>query len=167
MKSVINMKTVFFTLLFLSVSVMACGGGDGTDFNNMLSSAFGISEKLAADDFAGAQKAASELKAHVDGHKGCNKEKCKLDHAKMKGLVDAVAGAKDIKAMRDAYVPLSDFLIEAAQKKATMLTGTVNVFKCPMVNGKEAQWLQNTDQLANPYHGAKMLKCGGLVKKLK
>jgi len=69
-----------------------------------------------------------------------------------------VEGAKDLKAARAAFGPLSDAVIAAA-KQANI--GDVKVAYCPMVKGS---WLQKDDTIKNPYYGAQMLTCGDFKK---
>ncbi|MFT5233091.1 MAG: hypothetical protein ACI9UQ_001121 [Candidatus Krumholzibacteriia bacterium] len=69
----------------------------------------------------------------------------------------AFAKAKDIEAARKSFAPLSSAMVSYRN----MMTGEVpNVAYCPMV--KES-WLQNGKNIANPYYGSKMLRCGSIV----
>ena len=85
---------------------------------------------LAADDLAGAKKAAASL-----GDEGS-------DLAKSDTLKDA----------RKAFGKLS----EQAVKLASGQPG-FHVMHCPMVN---KDWVQTSDKVANPYYGKEMLTCG-------
>jgi hypothetical protein len=69
----------------------------------------------------------------------------------------AFAKAKDIKTARESFAPLSSAMVSYRN----MMAGEVpNVAYCPMV--KES-WLQNGKNIANPYYGSKMLRCGSIV----
>lgn len=37
---------------------------------------------------------------------------------------------------------------------------------CPMVRNGSADWLSREEQIANPYHGARMMRCGEVIRKL-
>ena len=67
----------------------------------------------------------------------------------------AAAGA-DIEAVRRASKPLSEALVAKGQIPA----GDGIAF-CPMADDdRGARWIQKQGEIANPYFGASMLKCG-------
>jgi hypothetical protein len=71
---------------------------------------------------------------------------------------DALAKAKDLKAAREAFKPLSKSLIQyMTEKKAG--TGVYHEVYCPMA---KASWLQKGTDVRNPYYGKEMLTCGEL-----
>ena len=71
---------------------------------------------------------------------------------------DAVAQAKNLKAAREAFKPLSASLIKyLADNKVPV--GTYHEAYCPMV---KASWLQSGKSIKNPYMGNEMLTCGEL-----
>ena len=71
---------------------------------------------------------------------------------------DALAQAKNLKAAREAFKPLSASLIKyLADKKVP--AGTYHEAYCPMV---KASWLQSDKSVKNPYMGKEMLTCGEL-----
>ena len=37
---------------------------------------------------------------------------------------------------------------------------------CPMVRGGSADWLSREEQIANPYHGDRMLRCGEVIRRI-
>lgn len=37
---------------------------------------------------------------------------------------------------------------------------------CPMVRGGSADWLSREEQIANPYHGDRMMRCGEVIRRL-
>lgn len=37
---------------------------------------------------------------------------------------------------------------------------------CPMVRNGSADWLSREDQIANPYHGDRMMRCGEVIRRL-
>ena len=67
----------------------------------------------------------------------------------------------DIKRQREAFHLLSESLITAVKRFGTGGDHFVVQFHCPMAfDGKGADWLQDQEDIQNPYFGAKMLKCG-------
>lgn len=78
-------------------------------------------------------------------------------HALPDGAGADVEKAKDIKAARTAFGPLSEKAIKIAANDPEY-----HVFNCPMVN---KDWVQRSNKIANPYMGADMLTCGVEKKK--
>ncbi len=37
---------------------------------------------------------------------------------------------------------------------------------CPMVRGGSADWLSREEQIANPYHGDRMMRCGEVIRRI-
>ena len=71
---------------------------------------------------------------------------------------ETLAKAKDLKAAREAFKPLSTSLIKyLADNKAGK--GLYHEAYCPMAN---ASWLQTAKSITNPYMGKAMLTCGTL-----
>jgi hypothetical protein len=71
---------------------------------------------------------------------------------------DTLAKAKDLKAAREAFKPLSKSLIKyLADNKAGK--GVYHEAYCPMV---KSSWLQTEKEVRNPYYGKSMLTCGEL-----
>ena len=70
-----------------------------------------------------------------------------------------VAGAADIKAARAAFGDLSDAMLALAGGETG---GTdVRIAYCPMA---KKSWLQKGTEIANPYYGSEMLRCGEFKK---
>src|SRR5260370_559714 len=68
---------------------------------------------------------------------------------------DTLAQAKDLKAAREAFKPLSASLVKyLADNKAGK--GVYHEAYCPMV---KASWLQTEKEVKNPYYGKSMLHC--------
>ncbi len=74
----------------------------------------------------------------------------------LKPLAEKAASAADIAAVRVAFKPLSEQV-----RKGQIPEGYVVAY-CPMADGdKGAHWVQKDQpQIANPYFGASMLRCG-------
>lgn len=78
------------------------------------------------------------------------------------GPAEALKG-KDLKTQREQFKQLSAKLIEYV--KAHPLAGMdLFIANCPMV---EADWLQDTNEVANPYDPVEMLRCGLITGEIK
>lgn len=98
-------------------------------------------EALAADNFAAAKKAFAEVANLVD--------------EALRPLARAVADARDIRTLRVALKPFSEQLVTRA-----VPPGYVTAF-CPMFDSNRgAKWIQKDGEVANPYYGSAMLRCG-------
>jgi hypothetical protein len=72
----------------------------------------------------------------------------------------ALAEAKDLKAARNAFKPLSESLIKyLADHKVN--SGVYTEAYCPMA---DASWLQVGKKISNPYMGKEMPTCGELKR---
>ena len=109
-----------------------------------------IRSALAADDFAQAKQAAQTLAQAGHGHGDAA-----LAHGDT-ALAKEIANAGSIKAAREAFKKLST----SATKIAADQDGYY-VMNCPMT--ENGQWVQTTEEVANPYFGASMLRCGSVV----
>lgn len=68
-----------------------------------------------------------------------------------------VEKAADIKAVRDAFGPLSAAVVAAAKADGWTDVSGLKLAYCPMV---KQTWLQSGDALQNPYFGKAMSSCG-------
>jgi Protein of unknown function (DUF3347) len=78
-------------------------------------------------------------------------------------IATELAGVEDIAAARTVFGKLSDALIEFAEKEQATFGEDLHVAYCPMV---KMSWIQKGTEIANPYGGQKMPKCGEIVKPL-
>lgn len=71
------------------------------------------------------------------------------------------ASSDDLSAARITFEKLSKPVINMHRLAGHAYDKTFYLVHCPMAfDMKGADWMQTTDQIANPYFGAKMLKCG-------
>ncbi len=81
-----------------------------------------------------------------------------------KKLGDAVAALPkdpDLEAVRKAFLPISSAMIELEKKFGHTGKKLHFLMFCPMANdGDGAHWLQDFEDLRNPYYGSEMLECG-------
>jgi hypothetical protein len=118
----------------------------------ILDAYFTIQEKLVNDSQEGISEILTQMKSDVMASNYSMKEKLNM-------AVDAMMNAPDIKEVRVAFSPMSQLMLDYV--KSGSLSSNVYVMHCPMAfNNIGADWLQNSDQLYNPYFGSKMLRCG-------
>ena len=73
--------------------------------------------------------------------------------------------SEDLETSRKAFIQLSNSMINVVKMFGTSGKTNIYRFHCPMVDdNKGADWLQNREELENPFFGSSMLKCGELVE---
>jgi len=120
--------------------------------------------KSVLDHYLAIQKElAKDSTKGVDEHATAIAKAVKSDDMKMlspdvASQSETLAQAKDLKAAREAFKPLSASLAKyLADNKAGI--GTYHEAYCPMAR---ANWLQTGKAIKNPYMGKAMLSCGEL-----
>ena len=88
------------------------------------------------------------------------KKKCQERINTIKSSAEKMKVEK-IEDVRTAFGELSNALIECLTKCSVPLEKEHYVFYCSMV---KKHWIQDNKEVANPYYGSKMLKCGELKK---
>lgn len=113
-----------------------------------------IQEELANDSTKGLPEHANAIAKATKG------DEMKVLSPDVARQADTLAKAKDVKAAREAFKPLSASLVKyLTENKAT--GGTYHEGYCPMV---KASWVQKGKDVRNPYMGKAMLTCGTLKK---
>ncbi len=127
-------------LFLIAITIAACGSSDQAP--PALTHYVAAQEALAADDLDQARQALQGLVQSAS--------------PTLKPLAEKAASAADIAAVRVAFKPLSEEV-----RKGQIPEGYVVAY-CPMADGdKGAHWVQKDQpQIANPYFGASMLRCG-------
>ena len=74
-----------------------------------------------------------------------------------------IAGLSDVEEQREAFDPLSMALIQSVEAFGPF-ENAVYQQTCPMVGDGSADWLSSSEEIMNPYHGDRMLNCGGIVR---
>jgi len=111
-----------------------------------------IQTELAKDSVKGVDQHANAIAKAVRG------DDMKMLPPSVATEAEAVAKAKDLKAAREAFKPLSASLAKyLADNKAGK--GVYHEAYCPMA---KANWLQKGQGIKNPYMGKQMLTCGDL-----
>lgn len=154
-------STLVLTVAMAAASFAGCGVSE-------MYPAYGtLQERLAADDFAGAQTSAQKLS---DAFKHAQEEELPeltkdlfAKHEKALGEHIAKANQVDnIADLRKAFHGISNIMIEMAE---TVKPEGFARFRCPMAfDYTGGDWLQKGDVVNNPYFGAEMLRCGHPVK---
>ncbi len=170
------MKAIILSLIVATATVSnlqahcgTCGveEGAGADHGDAhaschegtLASYFSIQKALANDDLATAKASAGELASAVA------KSQCSIDGedccAEVAGAAESIAGASDISVARKAFLGFSNAMIAMIESHP----GETTAYKmyCPMAfDNQGGAWLQDNDDLRNPYYGSMMLTCGTL-----
>ena len=82
----------------------------------------------------------------------------------LRPVLSRLEQADDIETARKEFAPLSDQMA-ATVARFRPLEGTVYRFKCPMAfDNRGATWLQDHEDVLNPYFGDVMLECGGVIE---
>ena len=136
-----------------------------TQLSGFLSDYFALNKTLIEDNFDGAKVAAKKLgetvgKFDMTGLKG---EQMDFYHAQLTKLstgLKAMDESADIEETRAELAVVSES-IYALAKAYQPNTAELYYQFCPMAkNGDGANWLSETKEVANPYMGQRMLKCG-------
>jgi len=117
-----------------------------------------LKSSLVNSNAAAAKQTAQDLSTALKGFEGC--ENTAL-------IADKIAGTEDIKIQRKEFTALSSDVI-ALFKHADLKKGNIYIQHCPMANnGDGGDWLSSERIVRNPYYGASMMGCGGVVDVIK
>lgn len=127
---------------------------------------FQIQQALAADDLTAAEESAGSLAEQLG-----EVDQALLADERRPGWAElaedlskaasGIQGAADIAWARGKFDRLSAAMIELAQRFRAGFSQELYLMHCPMAfDNVGADWLQRQEQLANPYFGASMLRCG-------
>lgn len=132
-----------------------------TPFSEGVTEAYlAIQESLARDDLSGANEAALYyIAAFERSDAGLNVEN-------LTRFADAIAAAPDLQTARESFKALSKQAILLFDYFATNESRPLYLVRCGMAfGGKGAEWIQGSEQVANPYFGAEMRSCGSILRK--
>jgi hypothetical protein len=109
-----------------------------------------IQTELVKDSFKGVDEHATAIAKAVTA------DRMKMLPSVVAKQAESLAKAKDLRAAREAFKPLSGSLVKyLADNKAGQ--GTYHEAYCPMA---KATWLQTGKAIRNPYMGKSMPSCG-------
>lgn len=120
-----------------------------------------LQETLAADDVASSAdhvQALKEVASTVEAHGGGEPVLGAVEQ-----LHEAASGldASDIEALRQGFELITGPLVVLVEAGGNVSGETLYLMHCPMAfDNRGSDWLQRGSQLANPYFGAMMLRCG-------
>ncbi len=132
----------------------------------LLEGYFPIWRALAGDDLDAAKSAAQTLESATHQFHGQPGDQEAQDFfegllADISKHAGAIAKVEEIEQARVSFEPLSMALIRASQSVGLPEGFDVYLAYCPMTfEGRRADWLQDDEELLNPYFGASMLRCG-------
>ncbi|MFW5733900.1 MAG: DUF3347 domain-containing protein, partial [Oceanidesulfovibrio sp.] len=87
--------------------------------------------------------------------------------ARLEQGASAIENSADIKAARVGFRTLSAGMITAVDRLGADVNRTLHEATCPMAfNDEGANWVQEGEEILNPYFGASMLRCGEIVRTL-
>ena len=114
--------------------------------------------KLAADTLDGVPGAAQAMAQELEEARTHAPEASAPLFEQAAQAAVSLRDEANIEAARIAFGRLSQALVAMAAQAPALQKGRF-IFECPMAEGFN-KWFQTTEQMANPYMGARMLKCG-------
>lgn len=163
MKTSIN--RIIAIALLATTSAFANADSIKPEFVDMLLSPyFKLQASLASDDLSGAKANANTFLTMLD-HGPSHKDAPSLMAfgSEARKIVDS----SDLKAARNAFHTISKELGKLVDSVGTSGKSDVIKMRCPMAfGGQGGEWLQSSEDLANPYYGSMMYRCGGVVEQL-
>jgi membrane fusion protein, copper/silver efflux system len=146
--------------------------GFRNQLDGVLEGYMALQRALARDDDPAAKTAAeAALKALKQVDMGLLAEEAHLvwmkDGQKLGRELSALVQAPDIESRRKVLRPASEILWSVLKRFGHTQNTPVRLFHCPMAIDEDgANWMQMTNETANPYYGASMLRCGSQVDSL-
>lgn len=142
------MKNLRLYIVFLTLggALLAATAQAAPSPASLLSLYENVSTALTADSLPDAQAAACALAVAA----------ARNGRTKMEKAATAVGKAADLKTARTAFRTLSAEAIALARQQKGYF-----IVHCPMA---DADWVQSTRAVANPYLGKKMPKCGVVIE---
>ncbi|WP_347243496.1 efflux RND transporter periplasmic adaptor subunit [Thermogutta sp.] len=85
----------------------------------------------------------------------------------LQAACDQARNMQDMEVLRSAFRHLSQSLIEAVKQFGHAHEKPLVVVYCPMAfSNQGAEWLQEGEEVANPYFGSRMLRCGEVKERI-
>ena len=155
-------------VLTLPLAALEGAEAGGTVFAQIMFHYEAIHESLASDTIEGvaeharqiqmiAQETASSFSVDAAGVAAGNSQECLSLLSGVERSAKTLASARTLEAAREAFAEISRPLVRYRE----MVSGErPNVVFCSMA---KKPWLQDSEEIANPYYGSKMLRCGDIV----
>lgn len=129
------------------------------EIENLLRSCLEISRELAADKLP--TEAATKAHHQLSGLLSGKKQNLRGIAEKIMPVLMKMSNEKSIKIAREHLFELTPALRELVLMSEGQLSLEIHEDYCPMAfDNKGASWFQTAEELANPYFGAMMLRCG-------
>lgn len=138
--------------------------------NGALDAYFELKDALVATDAVLASEKATALSSAIEvvSIVGLSAEAAMLwDVAGKDALAASMAiiSENDVEVQREHFEPLSNAFIDMV-KAYGPFENTIYRQSCPMVRDGSADWLSKEENVMNPYHGSRMLRCGSVVERI-
>lgn len=145
------------------VLVFACAGINAfaVPRTSLLQNYQPVQKALSADDLAGAQLKAATLKsvAEIAAKEASPNDPQKANLEKIRAGSESLTKAANDKEIRLAFATVSQGVVELVRNDRS-LQSDQQLYHCSMTK-PYGGWVQPAgDKIANPYWGAKMLRCG-------
>jgi len=137
-------------------------------FNQVLNSYYNLKNALATDKADLAIEKAKVLTSKIDAiphHDLAGAQHTLwMEQAKIiKGKAAELISEKDIKVQRKSFEGISYAMIKTV-RNIKFNSAPVYVQHCPMA---KASWLNEKENIENPYYGSMMFDCGDIAEKIK
>ncbi len=141
------------------------------ELNSVTSSYLSLKDALVNDDLAAAKRESATLLKNIERVKSAvfsaeARPVWESFQKEMRSDAARMTGGGNIGAFRDAFDELSKTMIGLV-KSFDLMDQTTYIQYCPMAdNDRGAQWLSLSSEIANPYFGSSMLRCGEVTETL-
>jgi len=164
------LTTVFTAIVAVPATALDQAGSGKTAFDEIVARYEAIHSALASDTLDGvaenaraiqsvAEAAAGDFSARKAGVATAEADACRDLLPEVARAAARLAAAKDLRAVREAFGELSRPMVRWREMAAGERP---KVAYCPMA---KKPWLQDSEEIANPYYGSKMLRCGEIVSR--
>jgi hypothetical protein len=138
--------------------------------NAALDAYFELKDALVETNAALASEKAAALAATIEtvSTEGLSAEAAMLWDVAGKDAMaasNAIVSEADVEVQREHFEPLSNAFIDMV-KAYGPFENTIFRQTCPMVRDGSADWLSKEENIMNPYHGSRMLRCGSVVERI-
>lgn len=129
-----------------------------------------VKDALAGDDAATAASHAGHLVMSLEGWtpEGLSPAADSIFAAGRTRAIEAAKALADLDELDEQRIPfdtVSQVFIGWVEEFGPLATAYYRQ-TCPMVRGGSADWISKEEAIRNPYHGARMLECGEVVRSL-
>ncbi len=165
------MKKVLIIITVLSIAITSTVKAQSTvakrEFNNTLKAYFDIKNALSKDNVATAGVGAKALTDNIAAFPiktltVAQQAEWKKQTVELKKYATPIVTEKDLKAQRKSFEYVSSAMIKLT-KAMNMNNAVVYVQYCPMV---KKSWLNEVEDVQNPFYGSKMYDCGEVTETL-